>query len=169
MAVSAIPEGYHNVTPYLIVDGAAEAIRFYEQAFGAAEVLRLTMPVLSDATGGVEGGDKIGHAEVKIGDSFVMLTDEWPEYGKLGPKARGGATSSLMIYVEDVDAAFARAIAAGATEERAVEDQFYGDRSGSVVDPFGHSWTLATHVEDVGEEEMQRRMAAFAEGQTEPA
>ncbi len=157
MAVKAIPEGYHSVTPYLIVDGAEEAIRFYERAFGATEMLRLPM------------GDKIGHAEIRIGDSFVMLSDEWPEYGKLGPKARGGATSSLMIYVEDVDAAFERALAAGATEERPVEDQFYGDRSGTLVDPFGHSWTLATHVEDVGEEEMQRRMAQWSESQVEPA
>ncbi len=157
MSVRAIPEGYHSVTPYLIVDGAEEAIRFYERAFGATEMLRLPM------------GDKIGHAEIRIGDSFVMLSDEWPEYGKLGPKARGGATSSLMIYVEDVDAAFERALAAGATEERPVEDQFYGDRSGTLVDPFGHSWTLATHVEDVGEEEMQRRMAQWSESQVEPA
>jgi PhnB protein len=157
MSVKAIPEGYHSVTPYLIVDGAEEAIRFYERAFGATEMLRLPM------------GDKIGHAEIRIGDSFVMLSDEWPEYGKLGPKARGGATSSLMIYVEDVDAAFERALAAGAAEERPVEDQFYGDRSGTLIDPFGHSWTLATHVEDVGEEEMQRRMAQWSESQVEPA
>jgi PhnB protein len=157
MSAKAIPEGYHSVTPYLIVDGAQEAIRFYERAFGATEMLRLPM------------GDKIGHAEIRIGDSFVMLSDEWPEYGKLGPQARGGATSSLMIYVEDVDAAFERALAAGATEERPVEDQFYGDRSGTLVDPFGHSWTLATHVEDVGEEEMQRRMAQWSESQVEPA
>ena len=156
MGVQAKPEGYHSVTPYLIVDGAAEAIRFYEQAFGATEVLRLPM------------GDKIGHAEVKIGDSHVMLSDEWPEYGKLGPKARGGATAGLMIYLEDVDSAFERAIAAGGTVERPVEDQFYGDRSGTVIDPFGHSWTLSTHVEDVPEDEMQRRMAEFSR-QAEPA
>ncbi len=150
MSVKAIPEGYHSVTPYIIVDGAAEAIRFYEQAFGATEVLRLPM------------GDKIGHAEIRIGNSHVMLSDEWPDYGKLGPKARGGATSSLMIYLEDVDAAYARAIEAGATAERPVEDQFYGDRSGSVVDPFGHSWMLATHVEDVAPEDMERRMAEWS-------
>ena len=156
MGVQAKPEGYHSVTPYLIVDGAAEAIRFYEQAFGATEVLRLPM------------GDKIGHAEVKIGDSHVMLSDEWPEYGKLGPKARGGATAGLMIYLEDVDSAFERALAAGGTIERPVEDQFYGDRSGTVIDPFGHSWTLSTHVEDVPEDEMQRRMAEFSK-QAEPA
>lgn len=146
MGVKAIPDGYHSVTPYLIVDRAAEAIRWYGEAFGATEVLRLPM------------GDKIGHAEIKIRDSFVMLSDEWPDYGKLGPKARGGATSSLMIYLEDVDAAFARAIAAGATQERPVEDQFYGDRSGTLVDPFGHRWTISTHVEDVPPDEMEKRM-----------
>jgi PhnB protein len=150
MAVRPIPEGFHSVTPYLIIDGAAEAIRFYEQAFGATEVMRLPM------------GDKIGHAEIRIGDSIVMLSDEWPDFGKLGPKARGGATSSLMIYTEDVDAAFERAISAGATAERPPEDQFWGDRMGSLVDPFGHSWSLATHIEDVPEEEMQRRMEAFS-------
>ena len=158
MVVRAIPEGYHSVTPYLIVDGAEEAIRFYERAFGATEMLRLPM------------GGKIGHAEVKIGDSVVMLSDEWPDYGKLGPASRGGATSSLMIYLEDVDAAFERAVAAGATVERPVEDQFYGDRSGTVTDPFGHSWTLSTHVEDVAEDEMQRRMAEFSkQAEAEPA
>ena len=156
MAVKAKPDGYHSVTPYLIVDGAAEAIRWYGRAFGAEEMLRLPM------------GDKIGHAEIRIGDSFVMLSDEWPDYGKLGPKSRGGSTSGFMIYVEDADAAFERALAAGATEERPLEDQFYGDRSGTVVDPFGHSWTLATHVEDVSEDELQRRMAEFST-QAEPA
>jgi PhnB protein len=156
MSVKAIPEGYHSVTPYLIVDGAEEAIRFYAEAFGATEVMRLPM------------GDKIGHAEVKIGDSHVMLSDEWPDYGKLGPKSRGGSTAGLNIYLEDVDAAFARAVAAGATVERPVEDQFYGDRSGTVIDPFGHSWTLSTHVEDIAEDELQRRMAEFSK-QAEPA
>ena len=156
MGVKAIPEGYHNVTPYLIVDDAAEAIRFYEKALGATEIFRLPM------------GDRIGHAEIKIGDSIVMLSDEWPDMGKLGPKARGGATASMMVYVEDVDAAYARATAAGATAERPPEDQFWGDRMGSLVDPFGHSWSLATHVEDVAEDEMQRRMEAFSK-QAEPA
>ena len=156
MGVKAIPEGYHNVTPYLIVDDAAEAIRFYEKALGATEIFRLPM------------GDRIGHAEIRIGDSIVMLSDEWPDMGKLGPKARGGATSSRMVYVEDVDAAYARATAAGATAERPPEDQFWGDRMGSLVDPFGHSWSLATHVEDVAEDEMQRRMEAFSK-QAEPA
>ena len=156
MTLNAIPEGYHSVTPYLVVDGAEEAIRFYTQALGATEVLRLPM------------GDKIGHAEIRIGDSHVMLSDEWPDMDIRGPKSRGGATSSLMVYVEDVDSAFARAVAAGATIERPVEDQFYGDRSGAIIDPFGHRWTLSTHVEDVPEDEMQRRMAAFA-NQAEPA
>jgi PhnB protein len=157
MTVKAVPEGYHSVTPYLIVDNGNAALDFYKRAFGATEVVRLPM------------GDKIAHAEVRIGDSIVMLSDEWPDMGKLSPKSRGGATAGLMIYLPDVDAAFARAISEGATEERPVENQFYGDRSGTVVDPFGHSWTLSTHVEDVSEEEMQRRMAAFSEGATEPA
>ena len=156
MAVKPIPDGYHSVTPYMIVDGAAAAIRWYGEAFGAEEALRLPM------------GDKIGHAEIRIGDSFVMLADEWPDMGMLGPKARGGATMSLMIYVEDCDAVFARAIAAGATEERPVENQFYGDRSGTLIDPFGHRWTVSTHVEDVPEDEIKRRMAEFAKSH-EPA
>ncbi len=156
MGVKPIPDGYHSVTPYLTIDGAEEAIRFYERALGATEMLRLPM------------GGKIGHAEIRIGDSMVMISDEWPDYGKLGPKSRGGATSSLMVYVEDVDAAFDRAIAAGGKVERPVEDQFYGDRSGSFTDPFGHSWTLSTHVEDVPEDEMRRRMDEFAK-QAEPA
>jgi PhnB protein len=149
MSASPIPEGYHSVTPYLIVGGAAAAIRFYEQAFGATEVLR--MPI--------GDGDKLAHAEIRIGDSHVMLSDEWPDMGMLGPKARGGTTSSLMIYLADVDAAYARALAAGATAERPPEDQFWGDRMGTLLDPFGHRWSLATHVEDVPEEEMQRKMA----------
>jgi PhnB protein len=158
MSVQAKPAGYHSVTPYLIIDGAAEAIRWYEQALGATEVMRLPM------------GDKIGHAEIKIGDSHVMLSDEWPDYGKLGPKTRGGSTCGLMVYLDDVDAAFERAVAAGAQVEQPVQDQFYGDRSGSVADPFGHSWTLATHVEDVAPEEMQRRMAEWAQqAQAAPA
>jgi PhnB protein len=147
MAVSYIPEGYHTVTPYLIVDGAADAIRFYEQAFGATEVLRMPH------------GDRIAHAEIRIGDSHVMLADEWPDMGHLGPKSRGGPTSSLMIYVEDVDTLFRRALEAGATEDRAVADQFYGDRMGVLTDPFGHQWSLATHVRDVSPEEMKQAMS----------
>jgi len=152
MSVKPIPEGYHSVTPYIVVDGAADAIDFYKKAFGASEVLRMPM------------GDKIGHAEIKIGDSHVMLADEFPERDIRGPKARGGATSSLMIYLTDVDAAFQRALDAGGKVDPGMEvkDQFYGDRSGTLVDPFGHKWTLSTHVKDVSEEEMQKSMDAMA-------
>ncbi|MGI8610725.1 MAG: VOC family protein [Sphingomicrobium sp.] len=155
---NAIPEGYHSVTPYLIVDDASGAIDFYTRAFGAEEKFRLPM------------GDKIGHAELQIGDSVVMLADEFPERDIRGPKARGGATSSLMIYVEDVDTVFQRAIDAGGTVDgdMGVKDQFYGDRSGTLVDPFGQKWTVATHVEDVPEDELQRRMEQFSK-QSEPA
>ena len=156
MSVNPIPEGYHSVTPYLIVDDAAAALDFYAKAFGATEVMRMPM------------GDRIGHAEILIGDSHVMLADEFPERGHLGPRTRGGPTASLMIYLPDVDAAFARAIGAGATELMPIENQFYGDRSGTLTDPFGHQWTLATHVEDVAPEEMERRMAAM-EPQSEEA
>lgn len=151
MSVSAIPEGYHSVTPYITVDDARAALDFYKAAFGATEITRM------------EVGDKIGHAEIRIGNSVVMLSDEWPDWGKLSPASRGGATSSLMIYLDDADAAFQRALDAGASAERAVADQFYGDRSGSVKDPFGHSWMLATHIEDVAPDEMDRRMKAAAE------
>ena len=160
MTASYIPEGYHSVTPYLIVDGAAEAIRFYERAFGASEVLRMPM--------GDSG--KLAHAEIKIGDSHVMLADEFPDMDFLGPLKRGGATASLMIYLPDVDAAYARALEAGATEERPPEDQFWGDRMGTLRDPFGHRWSLASHVEDVADAELQSRMeAAFAPSQPQPA
>lgn len=150
MSVKPIPEGYHSVTPYMTVDDADAAIRFYEKAFGASEVLRLGE------------GRMVVHAEIRIGDSHIMLSDEVPQMGLAGPKTRGGPTSSLLVYVDDVDAAFARALAAGATEERAVQDQFYGDRSGTLTDPFGHRWTLSTHIEDVSPDEMKQRMAAFA-------
>ena len=146
-------EGYHIVTPYLTVDDAAAAIEFYKKAFGAKEIMRLPM------------GDKIAHADILIGDSHVMLSDEFPDMDKLGPNKRGGGTCSLMIYVEDSDAAFAQAVNAGATAVRPVEDQFFGDRSGWVKDPFGHEWTLSTHIEDVSLEEMNKRMAEMmAEG-----
>ena len=152
--VSHIPEGYHSVTPYLVVDDAAAAIDFYCRAFGATELFRMPM------------GERIGHAEIQIGDSIIMLADEFPEMGHLGPKSRGGPTSSLMVYVEDVDAAFRRALEAGATEKRAVEDQFWGDRMGTLTDPFGHMWSLATHIEDVAPDELERRMQAMmSEGQ----
>lgn len=150
--VKSIPEGYHSVTPYLIINGAAEAIEFYKKAFGATELLRIPGP---------EG--TIGHAEIKIGDSPVMLADEFPDMGYRSPTALGGSPVSLMIYVEDVDAVFARSIAAGAKEDRAVEDKFYGDRTGSLSDPFGHTWHIATHKEDVSDEEMRKRAAAAAQ------
>jgi PhnB protein len=150
MSVGPIPEGYHSVTPHITVDDGAAAIRFYEAAFGAVETVRMEM------------GGKVGHAELRIGDSVVMLSDEWPQMDVLSPKARGGATSSLMIYSQDCDALFAQALEAGATAERPLENQFYGDRSGTLLDPFGHRWTIATHVEDVPEEEMRRRMAEVA-------
>ena len=150
--VKPIPEGYHSVTPYLVVDGAADAIDFYKEAFGATEVLRMPM------------GDRIGHAEIKIGDSHVMLADEFPERDIRGPKARGGISSSLMIYLDNVDKAFQRALDAGAKVDPGMEvkDQFYGDRSGTLIDPFGHKWTLATHVKDVPEAEMRAAMDEMA-------
>ena len=153
MSVQPIPEGYHSVTPYLVVDGAEEAIRFYGRAFGAEETMRLPM------------GDRIGHAEFRIGNSMVMIADEFPDMGILGPKSRGGPTSSLLVYVEDVDAVFARALEEGATEERAPEDQFWGDRMGTLVDPFGHRWSIATHKEDLSEEETRRRMEEWTAAQ----
>ena len=149
MAVKPIPEGYHSVTPYLIINGATEAIEFYKQAFGATELFRFPAP-----------GGKIGHAEIKIGDSPIMLADEHPDMGYKGPQALGGTPVSLMIYLEDVDTVFNRAVTAGATVKEALQDKFYGDRSGSVVDPFGHIWHLATHKEDVSMDEMERRAKA---------
>lgn len=151
MAVKARPEGYHSVTPYLVVDNAKAAIDFYARAFHAKELFRLPM------------GDKIGHAEIMIGDSHVMLSDEWPDMNMRGPKARGGATASMMVYVDDVDATFAQAVKAGGTADKQPENQFWGDRMGTLVDPFGHRWMLATHVEDVAPEELERRMASASE------
>jgi PhnB protein len=148
--ISYIPEGYHNVTPYLIIDGAAAALDFYQTAFGAKEVMRMPNP---------EG--KVAHAEILLGNSHVMLADEYPDMGYRGPQAYGGTSVSLMVYVPDVDATFAKAISAGATELRSIADQFYGDRSGTLRDPFGHVWTISTHVEDVSSEEIQRRLAAM--------
>ena len=153
MAVKAKPDGYHSVTPYLVVDNAAKAIEFYRKAFEAQETVRMPM------------GDRIGHAELKIGDSVVMLSDEWPDMGMVGPKTRGGTSVSLIIYVEGVDIVFKRAIDAGGKEERPVKDEFYGDRSGTLLDPFGHRWMISTHVEDVSPEEMNRRMEEFAKKQ----
>jgi PhnB protein len=142
-----IPEGYRSVNVILTVDDAARAIDFYKQAFGAEEISRLPM------------GDKIGHAEIKIGDTQIMLNDEFPEHGNLGPKARGGTSVGLIIYTEDVDTAFRKAIDAGGTQTMPVENQFWGDRMGGLTDPFGHKWSIATHVEDVPPEQFQERMA----------
>lgn len=151
--VNHIPEGYHSVTPYLVVDGAARAIEFYKQAFGAEEVFRME-----------DEGGRVGHAEIKIGDSHVMLADEHPEMGARGPRALGGSPVSLMLYVGDVDAVVGRAVEAGAKLTRPVENQFYGDRTGGVEDPFGHAWYVATHVEDVPPEELKARAAAEVPG-----
>jgi PhnB protein len=148
MAVKAVPDGFYTVTPYLVVHNAATAIEFYKKAFGAKELLRFPVP-----------GGKIAHAELKIGNSPIMLADEFPEMGARSPQALGGSPVGLCLYVEDVDALTQQAIAAGAKVVRPVQDQFYGDRSGTVTDPYGHQWTIATHKEDVPVEEMQRRMA----------
>jgi PhnB protein len=154
MPVKAIPEQYANVTPYLIVKDAAAAIEYYKKVFGAAELMRYAAP-----------GGKIGHAEVRIGRMPVMLADEHPEMGALAPPSLGGSPVGLLVYVEDVDAVFNRAVAAGGKVERPVKDQFYGDRSGTFIDPFGHKWTVATHKEDLSPEEMKRREAAMAKQQ----
>ncbi len=150
-SVNPIPEGYPRVSPYLIVDGAAAAIEFYSSVLGASE--RMRMP---------DREDKIGHAELQIGDSIVMLADEYPEMGLRGPKSLGGTPVTISVYVEDVDDVFDRAVRAGATSLRAVENQFYGDRSGQFEDPFGHRWSIASHVEDVPPEEMAERAAQAA-------
>jgi PhnB protein len=149
--IKPIPDGYHSVTPYLIVADGAGAIAFYQQVFGARERMRLDGP-----------NGKIGHAELAIGDSVVMLADEHPGMGALAPPTVGGTPVSLHLYVEDVDAVAAKALAAGAALKRPVENQFYGDRLGTIVDPFGHIWHISTHVEDVSPEEIGRRAAAMA-------
>ena len=142
-----IPEGYHTATPYLIVQGAAQALDFYKSAFNAVETMRMPAP-----------GGKVGHAEIRIGNSPIMLADEHPEMGYVGPQALGGTPVSLMLYVEDADAVFAKATAQGASVVKPMQNQFYGDRSGTVKDPFGHVWTVATHIEDLTPEEIQKRM-----------
>jgi PhnB protein len=150
-----IPEGYHTVTPYLAVDGAADAIEYYKKAFGAKERVRMDTP-----------DGKIGHAEVEIGDSLVMLSDPFPQATTRPPAELGGTSASVFLYVDDVDAVVRRAVDAGATVTMDVADQFWGDRFGSIRDPFGHIWSIATHVEDVSPEEMAERakqaMAAMA-------
>ena len=147
----AIPDGYHNVTPYLVIKGAAAAIEFYKKAFGAVVVMQ--MPQLDG---------RIGHAELKFGDSHVMLADEFPEMDVVSPKTLGNSPVGLLLYVDDVDKTVERAVALGATVKKPVQDQFYGDRNGTIEDPFGHKWTVAIHLEDVTPEDMNRRMAALA-------
>ena len=149
MAVKPIPDGYHTATAYMIVKDAARALEFYKEAFGATELMRLSGP-----------DGKVMHAEIKVGDSPIMLADEFPDMGVRSPQSLGGSPVSILLYVEDVDTRFNQAIAAGATAQKAVQDQFYGDRSGTLVDPFGHVWSIATHKEDVSPAEMDRRMEA---------
>ena len=151
--VKPIPDGYPRVTPYLHVDGASKAIDFYRTVFGAKERMRLAAP-----------GGRIGHAELEIGNSMIMLADEHPEMNIRGPKSVGGTPVTVLVYVEDVDRAFERALKAGAKELRPVQNQFYGDRSGQFEDPFGHQWNVATHVEDVSPDEMAKRAAKLMGG-----
>jgi len=150
MAVKPVPEGYHTATPYLYVRGGVKALDFYKKAFGATELMRMEGP-----------GGSIGHAEIKIGDSPIMLADESPEMGARSPESYGGSAVGLMLYVPNVDETLKRAVGAGAKLDRAVEDKFYGDRMGSIIDPFGHIWYIATHVEDVSPDEMKRRAEAM--------
>ncbi len=141
------PAGHHTVTPYLCMKNAARALEFYQQAFGATEVSKLVMP-----------DGRLGHAEIRLGDSTIMLADEFPEYGGRAPDTLGGSPVSIHLYVDDVDAVFRQALAAGARERKPVMDQFFGDRSGQLEDPFGHLWWIATHKEDVSPEDLQRRV-----------
>jgi PhnB protein len=146
--VRFIPEGYHTVTPYLIIKNASAALDFYKKAFNATELFRMEMP-----------GDKIGHAEIQIGNSRIMLADEFPEMGYISPQTLGGSPVSLMLYVEDVNSLSDQAVKAGMIVKKPLKDQFYGDRSGTYQDPFGHVWTIATHTEDVSPGEMKKRAA----------
>jgi PhnB protein len=150
MPVKPIPDGYHTATPYLVVHDAAAAIEFYKKAFNAEEIGRFATP-----------DGKVGHAEIRVGDSPIMLADECPQFGARSAKSFGGTPVSIMLYVRDVDAVYQQAIAAGATVLVPVSNKFYGDRSGCLTDPFGHQWTISTHVEDVSHEEVKRRMAEF--------
>lgn len=149
MPVKPIPDGYHTVTPYLIVKGAASALEFYKRAFGATELLRMPGP-----------GGCVAHAEIRVGDSPIMLADEFPDSGYRGPQSLGGSPVGILLYVEDVDARFRQAVAAGGKVVKPVTDQFYGDRSGTLEDPFGHVWTIATHKEDLSPEEIHQRLEA---------
>jgi PhnB protein len=151
--VKPIPDGYPRVTPYLHVDGASKAIDFYRTVFGAKERMRMAGP-----------DGRIGHAELEIGNSMIMVADEHPDMNIRGPKSIGGTPVTVLVYVEDVDRAFERALKAGAKELRPVENQFYGDRSGQFEDPFGHHWNVATHVEDVPPDEMAKRAAKVMGG-----
>jgi len=151
--VKPIPEGYHAITPYLSIKGASDAIEFYKKAFGASEVMRMAQP-----------DGRIGHAELQFGDSRIMLADEHPEMDFRSPRAIGGTPVMLHLYVDDVDTVVSRAVSAGAKALRPVEDQFYGDRSGSVVDPYGHVWHVATHKEDLSMDEIRKRAAAAHKG-----
>jgi PhnB protein len=148
--VKPIPDGYHTATPYLVIRGAADAIEFYKRAFGAQEIARMPGP-----------GGKLMHAEIKIGDSMLMLSDEFPEMGSSSPQTIGGTPVNVFLYVPDVDRTFQQALNAGATSRMAPEDMFWGDRFGKLSDPFGHEWALATHKEDVAPAEMQKRQEAF--------
>jgi PhnB protein len=148
--VKPIPEGYQVLTPYLVCKDAARAIDFYKNVLGATEKMRMPAP-----------DGKVGHAELQFGSSQLMLADEYPEMGYRGPQAFGGSPVTLHLYVDDVDAVFKRAVSAGAKERQPVENKFYGDRSGTIEDPFGHTWNLSTHIEDVSPEEMEKRMAAM--------
>lgn len=148
-SVKPIPEGYHSLTPYLFIKGAAAAIEFYKSVFGATEVMRMAGP-----------NGQIMHAELRIGDSLVMLSDENPQMGAVSPQSLGGTASGINVYIADVDSVVQKAVDSGAKLVRPVKDQFYGDRSGTLIDPFGHMWSVATHVEDVSPEEMSKRAAA---------
>jgi PhnB protein len=156
MTIKPIPDGYQTATPYLIIKNAAQAIEFYQQAFGATETMRLA-----------DNNGKIAHAEIKIGNSTIMLADEFPEMGFRSPESIGGTPVTIMLYLEDVDTQFSQALAAGATELRPIEDQFFGDRSGKLSDPFGHIWIIATHIEDVSPAEIQQRFSAYLQQHSE--
>ena len=159
-AVKPIPDGYHTVTPYLVLDKAADAIEFYKRAFGANEMVRMNGP-----------GGKIAHAELKVGDSMIMLSDEMPGSAARSPHSLGGTSAGVFLYVQDVDSFFNRATSAGAKVEMPLSNMFWGDRFGKLMDPFGHSWALATHIEDVAPAEMKTRMqeAMAKMGQTQKA